>query len=40
MTLKEQLIQEIESMPEDLLAEVLDFARFLKAKWEKQQRSQ
>ncbi|MEA5503455.1 hypothetical protein VB735_10100 [Halotia wernerae UHCC 0503] len=37
MTLKEQLIREIESMPEELLAEVLDFAGFIKAKREKQQ---
>jgi hypothetical protein len=40
MTLKEQLIQEIESMPEDLLAEFLDFADFIKAKRAKQQNSQ
>jgi hypothetical protein len=37
MTVKEQLIQEIESIPEELLAEVLDFASFIKAKREKQQ---
>ncbi len=36
MTLKEQLIQEIESMPEELLVEFLDFAGFIKAKREKQ----
>jgi hypothetical protein len=40
MTLKEQLMQEIATMPEDLLAEVLDFTGFIKAKREKQQRSQ
>ncbi len=37
MTRREQLIQEIESMPEDLLAEFLDFADFIKAKRAKQQ---
>jgi Protein of unknown function (DUF2281) len=35
MTLKERLIQEIESMPEELLEEVLDFASFIKAKQSK-----
>lgn len=40
MTVKERLIQEIESMPEDLLVEVLSFAGFIKAKREKQQSSQ
>ncbi|HEY9641631.1 MAG TPA: DUF2281 domain-containing protein [Coleofasciculaceae cyanobacterium] len=32
MTSKEQLIQEIEQIPDFLVAEVLDFARFLKSK--------
>lgn len=32
MTSKEQLIQELENLPEPLIAEVLDFLRFLKAK--------
>lgn len=37
MTLKEQLMREIESMSEELLAELLDFAGFIKAKQNKQQ---
>ncbi len=32
MTIKEQLFQEIESTPEELLEETLDFLRFLKTK--------
>ena len=40
MPLKEQLIQEIETLPENLLTEVLDFTGFIKAKWEKQQNPQ
>lgn len=32
MTIKEQLLQEIESTPDTLLAETLDFLRFLKTK--------
>jgi len=32
MTLKEQLIQEIETMPDDILVEMLDFAGFIKYK--------
>lgn len=32
MTIKEQLLQEIESTPDTLLAEALDFLRFLKTK--------
>jgi hypothetical protein len=40
MTLKERLIQEIDTMPEDLLAEILNFADFIKSKREKQQNSQ
>ena len=32
MTIKELLLQEIESTPETLLAETLDFLRFLKTK--------
>jgi hypothetical protein len=32
MTLKELLIQEIASTPDNILAETLDFLRFLKAK--------
>lgn len=32
MTLKEQLIQEIETMPDEILAEILDFAGFIKYK--------
>jgi hypothetical protein len=34
MTLKEQLIQEIQSMPDDLVIEILDFASFIKYKRE------
>jgi hypothetical protein len=34
MTIKEQLIQEIQSMPDDLVVEVLDFASFIKTKRE------
>lgn len=37
MTLKEQLMQEIESMPEELLAEVLNFASSIQVKREKPQ---
>jgi hypothetical protein len=37
MTLKEVLIQEIETMPDDILSELLDFADFIKAKRSKQQ---
>lgn len=36
MTLKELLIQEIETMPDDILSELLDFADFIKAKRSKQ----
>jgi hypothetical protein len=36
MTLKERLIQEIDTMPEDLLAEILNFSDFIKAKRAKQ----
>ncbi|MCM0594243.1 MAG: DUF2281 domain-containing protein [Gloeotrichia echinulata IR180] len=32
MTIKEQLLQEIESSPDTILAETLDFLRFLKTK--------
>ena len=32
MTVKEQLIHEIQSMPEDLILEILDFASFIKNK--------
>ncbi|MBD2194261.1 MULTISPECIES: DUF2281 domain-containing protein [Calothrix] len=32
MTIKEQLLQEIESSPDNILAETLDFLRFLKTK--------
>lgn len=32
MTIKEQLLQEMESTPDALLAETLDFLRFLKTK--------
>ena len=32
MTIKKQLLQEIESTPDTLLAETLDFLRFLKTK--------
>jgi len=32
MTIKEELSQEIESTPEDLLVEVLHFLRFIKSK--------
>ncbi|MDJ0616354.1 MAG: DUF2281 domain-containing protein [Calothrix sp. MO_192.B10] len=32
MTIKEQLLQEIESTPDTILAEILDFLRFLKTK--------
>jgi hypothetical protein len=32
MTIKEQLLQEIESTPDNILAEILDFLRFLKTK--------
>ncbi|MEY2832745.1 MAG: hypothetical protein RLZZ574_2003 [Cyanobacteriota bacterium] len=32
MTIKKQLFQEIESTPEELLEETLDFLRFLKTK--------
>jgi hypothetical protein len=32
MTIKEQLFQEIESSPENLLEETLNFLRFLKTK--------
>jgi hypothetical protein len=32
VTIKEQLLQEIESTPNNLLVEVLDFLRFLKTK--------
>ena len=32
MTIKEQLLQEIESTPNTLLAETLNFLRFLKTK--------
>jgi hypothetical protein len=32
MTIKEQLLQEIESTPDKILAETLDFLRFLKTK--------
>jgi Protein of unknown function (DUF2281) len=32
MTSKEQLIQELDNLPEPLIVEVLDFLRFLKAK--------
>ena len=34
MTLKEQLIQELENVPDPLIVEVLDFLTFLKAKQE------
>ena len=37
MTIKEQLIQELESSSEYLLAETLDFLRFLKTKQDKSQ---
>lgn len=36
MTLKELLIQEIETMPDEILSELLDFADFIKAKHTKQ----
>ncbi len=32
MTIKEQLLQEIESTPDTILSEILDFLRFLKTK--------
>ncbi|WP_315784040.1 DUF2281 domain-containing protein [Fischerella sp. JS2] len=32
MTIKQQLLQEIESTPDTILAETLDFLRFLKTK--------
>lgn len=32
MTIKEQLLHEIESTPDNILAEILDFLRFLKTK--------
>jgi hypothetical protein len=32
---KQMLIQELDSVPDDVLAEVLDFLRFLKAKEDK-----
>jgi hypothetical protein len=32
VTIKEQLLQEIESTPDNLLMEILDFIRFLKTK--------
>jgi Protein of unknown function (DUF2281) len=34
MTLKEQLIQELDNVPDPLIVEVLDFLNFLKAKQE------
>jgi hypothetical protein len=34
MTLKEQLIQELDNVPDPLIVEVLDFLHFLKAKQE------
>jgi hypothetical protein len=37
MTIKQQLIQELESTSESLLAETLDFLRFLKTKQDKSQ---
>jgi hypothetical protein len=37
MTIKQQLIQELESTSESLLAETLDFLRFLKTKQHKSQ---
>jgi Protein of unknown function (DUF2281) len=37
MTSKEQLIQELDNLPEPLIVEVLDFLRFLKAKQEEDQ---
>lgn len=37
MTIKKQLLQEIESTPDTLLAETLDFLRFLKTKQAKAQ---
>ncbi|MBD2775020.1 hypothetical protein [Iningainema tapete] len=36
MTKKELLLQEIESAPESLIAETLDFLQFLKTKFQKQ----
>jgi hypothetical protein len=33
MTIKEQLIQEVESFPDALLAEALDFVLFLKTRY-------
>ena len=33
MTIKEKLIQEVENMPESLLAETLDFVLFLKSRY-------
>lgn len=38
MTIKEQLLQEIESTPDTLLAETLDFLRFLKTKQKKSEK--
>lgn len=32
MTIKEQLLQEIESTPDNILTEVLDFLRYIKTK--------
>jgi len=37
MTLKEILIQELENLPDSLIAEVIDFLQFLKAKQEQDQ---
>jgi hypothetical protein len=36
MTLKEQLIQELDNVSEPLLVEVLDFLQFIKAKQEEE----
>ncbi len=34
---KEAIIQELKSLPDDKAAEVLDFIRFLKSKWEEEE---
>ncbi len=36
VAVKEIIIRELEALPEDKAVEVLDFVRFLKAKWEEE----